>query len=120
MFIMQYIHFLSRSNSCKTKTKKSSRQFGENLCLSVMKPWILVPDLKGLKSSIIENAYHITKDERFLTERAGRSRTAADQIMFPKLADKKIRCRDCLREITGVGYKKAHRKTTSVNSRWEH
>lgn len=97
----------------------SSFDFGVELALALIMPWVNTRPLMGLPSFVKNAAYNVSENPRFLHTGAPAG-TSSNALTFPHDASagnaNKRECRDCLAEIQGKGYRKERKKVCSVTS----
>ena len=90
----------------------SSFDFGVELALALIMPWVNIRPLMGLPSFVKNAAYNVSENPRFLHTGAPAG-PSSNNLAFPHDASvgaAKRECRDRLAEIQGKGYTKERRR----------
>lgn len=109
----------TRKTAKREVPRISSFDFGLELALALILPWVNIRPLMGLPSFVKNAAYNVSDNPRFLHTGAPAG-SSSSVLAFPHDASvttaSKRQCRDCLDEIQGRGYNAERKKLSPVTS----
>ena len=91
----------------------------DELGASLLIPWIKVKPIIGLRAHVLSAAYNMSGDARYNRAEVKSTARPETMISFPKKAEKKLQCRDCLKQCKGLGYTVNKKSISAVNSQCE-